>query len=109
LRGNATIEVVVQAPTITRTHLQLYNAYHADMHQRRGWPWHPTDPMAYFQSYLGGDWAFAREFLYYEQGRLVGAGARGLFDLAAARLRAAAWAAVSLSGVLDRGLSLHGV
>ncbi len=74
LRGNATIEVIVQPPTITRAHLQLYNAYHADMHQRRGWPWHPTDPVTYFQTYLSGDWAFAREFLYYERNRLVGVG-----------------------------------
>ena len=72
LRGNATIEVVVQAPTITRAHIQLYNAYHAAMHRHKGWPWHPTDPVAYFQSYIGGDWAFAREFLYYDHTRLVG-------------------------------------
>jgi arginyl-tRNA--protein-N-Asp/Glu arginylyltransferase len=64
LRGNASVDVVVQAPTITRAHLQLYNAYHADMHRRRGWPWHPTDPVSYYQSYIGGEWAFAREFLY---------------------------------------------
>jgi len=42
------------------------------MHRRRGWPWHPTDPMTYFQSYIGDDWTFAREFLYYDAGRLVG-------------------------------------
>src|SRR2546428_12231404 len=36
LRGNATIEGIVQTPTITRAHLQLYNAYHADMAQRPG-------------------------------------------------------------------------
>jgi arginine-tRNA-protein transferase len=72
LRGNATIEVVVQAPTISGAHLRLYNAYHAAMHRQKGWPWHPTDPVAYFQSYIGGDWAFAREFLYYDHTRLVG-------------------------------------
>src|SRR5712691_7606981 len=38
LRGNATIEVVVQAPTITGAHLHLYNAYHAAMHRQKGWP-----------------------------------------------------------------------
>jgi len=74
LRGNATVEVVVQAPTITGTHLWLYNPYHADMHRRRGWPWHPTDPMTYFQSYISDDRTFAREFLYYDAGRLVGVG-----------------------------------
>jgi len=74
LRGNTTVQVVMQAPTITGAHLRLYNAYHAAMHRQKGWPWHPIDPVEYFQSYLGGDWPFAREFLYYEQGRLVGVG-----------------------------------
>lgn len=72
LRWNATMEVVVQPPTITHAHIRLYNAYHAALHWWKGWPWHTTDPVAYFQSYIGGDWAFAREFLYYNQGRLVG-------------------------------------
>jgi len=44
------------------------------MHRQKGWPWHSTDPVTYFQSSLGGDWAFAREFLYDEAGRLVGVG-----------------------------------
>lgn len=74
LHRNAAIEVVVQAPTITAAHLRLYNTYHADMHQRRGWPWHPITPQAYVQQYLGGAWAFAREFLYYDHDRLVGVG-----------------------------------
>jgi arginine-tRNA-protein transferase len=38
LRGNTTVEVIVQAPTITRAHLHLYNAYHAAMHRQKGWP-----------------------------------------------------------------------
>jgi hypothetical protein len=59
LRGNATVQVVMQAPTITGAHLRLYNAYHAAMHRQQGWPWHPIDPVEYFQSYLGGDWPFA--------------------------------------------------
>ena len=74
LRRNAHVEVVVQAPTLSRAHLQLYDAYHADMHQRRGWPLQRTDPMDYFQSYVEGAWDFAREFLYYDHGRLVGVG-----------------------------------
>ena len=38
LRGNTTVDVVVQAPTITGAHLHLYNAYHAAMHRQKGWP-----------------------------------------------------------------------
>lgn len=74
LQRNAAIEVVVQAPTITADHLRVYNAYHTDMHRRRGWPLHTTTPEAYVQQYVGGEWEFAREFLYYEHGRLVGVG-----------------------------------
>lgn len=72
LQRNAHIDVVVQAPTLTRAHLQLYNAYHADMHQRRGWPWQQTTPADYFHTYIEGEWEFAREFLYYDHGQLVG-------------------------------------
>ncbi|MGE3539778.1 MAG: arginyltransferase [Candidatus Tectimicrobiota bacterium] len=74
LQRNAHIDVVVQPPTLTAAHLQLYDAYHADMHQRRGWPWHRTNPQDYFHSYVDGNWDFAREFLFYDQQRLVGVG-----------------------------------
>lgn len=74
LQRNAHIDVIVQAPTLTRAHLHLYDAYHADMHHRRGWPWRPTDPTHYFRTYVEGEWEFAREFLYYDQDRLVGVG-----------------------------------
>jgi arginine-tRNA-protein transferase len=74
LHQNADIEVVVQAPTITDAHIRLYNAYHTDMHQRRGWPRHTIQPEAYFQQYIGGPWDFTREFLYYNHGHLLGVG-----------------------------------
>jgi arginine-tRNA-protein transferase len=74
LRQNAEIHVVVQAPTVTEAHLQIFNAYHADMHRRKGWPFHFTAERAYRQQFLLGEWAFAREFLYYEGDRLVGVG-----------------------------------
>src|SRR5687767_10741125 len=51
----------------------------------------------------------AFQCLFLPRSGLAAARARGLFDLAAAGLCAAARAALSLSGVLDRRLSLHGV
>jgi arginine-tRNA-protein transferase len=74
LQGNTDIEVVVQSPTITTDHLRLYNAYHADMHRRKGWSPRTTNEITYAKSFLLGSWNFAREFLYYENGRLVGVG-----------------------------------
>jgi leucyl-tRNA---protein transferase len=83
LRQNAQIQVVVQAPTVTATHLQLFNAYHADMHRRKGWPFRRTEERAYRQQFLRGEWAFAREFLYYAGDRLLGV---GLADVTATAL-----------------------
>ena len=74
LRRNTEIRVVVQEPTLTREHIRLFNAYHASMHAQRGWPPQTTHERAYFRSFLLGNWSFAREFLYYDQERLVGVG-----------------------------------
>ena len=74
LRRNAAIEVVVQAPSLTIDHLQLFNAYHAFMHAQKGWPPQTTNKRAYFKSFLLGNWSFAREFLYFDNSRLVGVG-----------------------------------
>ncbi len=74
LRRNAGIAVLVQAPTVTPDHVRLFNTYHADMRQRRGWPFHPINAVAYWQGFVGGEWEFAREFPYYEDGQLVGVG-----------------------------------
>lgn len=74
MQKNAAIDVVVQVPTITDDHVRLYNAYHADMHRRKGWPLQKTNAVGYARHYLLGAWGFACEFLYYEKDRLVGVG-----------------------------------
>src|SRR5262245_25468611 len=47
LRHNSQVRVVVQTPTVTTDHLQLYNAYHEDMHRRRGWRWQTMTEESY--------------------------------------------------------------
>jgi leucyl-tRNA---protein transferase len=74
LRRNAGVRVVVRRPTVTAEHLWLFNAYHADMHRRRGWPHRAVDADEYQESFLSGAWSFAREFLYHRDGRLAGVG-----------------------------------
>lgn len=71
---NADVRVIVQPPTISEDHIRLYNAYHDDMQLRRDWPANRTDLLQYYQSFLVGDFPFAREFLYYRDERLVGVG-----------------------------------
>ena len=37
LRRNADVRVILQRPTLTSRHLEIYNDYHQDMHKCRGW------------------------------------------------------------------------
>lgn len=74
LRRNADVEVVMQSPRVTPEHVRLFNAYHADMSDRRGWPPNITSREDYQTSFLIGSWPFAREMLYRRQGRPIGVG-----------------------------------
>ena len=59
---------------ITADHLSLYDAYHQDMNERRGWPFHPISTADYSDSFCDGQFEFSREFQYRIGGRLVAVG-----------------------------------
>ena len=74
LAKNADIRLVVRSPGMSKAHLSLFNAYHADMHARRGWDYEPTTAENYAHTFLAGQFNFAREFAYYRRRSLVGIG-----------------------------------
>jgi len=75
---NSDIQVSIHRPTVTTEHLDLYNDYHRDMHQRRQWPYREITQSEYVQSFLEGQFSFSREFQYRLDRRLV---AVGLVDI----------------------------
>ncbi|QDT36359.1 arginyltransferase [Stratiformator vulcanicus] len=74
LRRNADIRLEVGTPELTPAHIYVFNAYHKDMSERRGWDDDATTPQEYAQSFLAGDFSFAREFRYFQGDQLVGIG-----------------------------------
>lgn len=74
LRRNADVELDIALPTATARHVELYNAWHADMHARRGWHNDQLTVQQYREVFLAGHWSFAREVRYLRDGRLVGVG-----------------------------------
>ena len=64
----------VEPASISPDHIRLFNAYHADMTDRREWPEHQVIADEYFQSFLAGHWEFAYEFRYFRGDKLVGLG-----------------------------------
>ena len=74
LRRNEDVRVVVREPSVTPRHLHIFNAWHADMHRRRGWPLRTDTAEEYYEAFLAGRYDFASEFLYLRGRQLVGVG-----------------------------------
>lgn len=73
-KRNERIRVEIGVPQVSQAHLDLYNAYHAAMHDAKGWRERETDQIEYRQSFLEGNWPFAREIRYFRGNELVGIG-----------------------------------
>ena len=72
LKRNAHIDVSIAPAGVTDEHIALFNAYHEDMTNRRGWNEHQTSSPEYAEGFIGTDFEFACEFQYRDAGRLVG-------------------------------------
>lgn len=72
LNKNAGIDFESGPPTVTNEHVALFNAWHKDMTRQRDWPENATSIQDYYESFIGGQFEFAREFRYFQKGRLVG-------------------------------------
>lgn len=64
LKRNPDVRAVLGRPSLSVEQIGLFNAYHADMQRRRGWPDRETTPPEYAESFLAGDWKFAYEVQY---------------------------------------------
>ena len=71
---NRDVRVEIGAPLVDSAHLRLFDAYHRDMQQRRGWPFAAIDAEAYVNAFLSGVFEFALEFRYFRKNTLVGVG-----------------------------------
>ena len=80
---NAGLTLLIQKPTVSDEHVSLYNRFHLDMHHRRQWPHREITKDQYYESFLEGQFPFAREFQYRDGGQLIGL---GLVDITASAM-----------------------
>lgn len=73
-RRNSDIEFQVQPVGADEAAIDLYNRYHEDMAERRGWPLRIIDRHQYEESFTDGDFPFARQFRYFLGEKLVAVG-----------------------------------
>jgi leucyl-tRNA---protein transferase len=74
LARNRHIRVEWRPIEATQAHVDLYNAWHADMHVRKGWPHSATTLSEYEHAFVSGSSDFAFEGRYFDGSRLVGVG-----------------------------------
>jgi arginyl-tRNA--protein-N-Asp/Glu arginylyltransferase len=72
MRRNEDTEIIVQEPTFTYAHLELYNKYHAFKSQKDGWQHRNISYREYHENFVEGAHDFGKEVLYMRDGKLIG-------------------------------------
>jgi arginine-tRNA-protein transferase len=72
LRNNAGIRTELRPLFVTREIVDLYNRYQQFMTTARGWPLQQTTLVDYAESFLSGPRDLGRQWLYFDQHRLIG-------------------------------------
>ena len=80
LTRNGDVRLEVGPASVSNAHVALYNRYHRFMAAEKGWPEQAISRQEYAEHFLGGQFSFGREFLYFLAGTLV---AVGLVDVTA--------------------------
>ncbi len=66
------VSYIIQFPTLSNQHINLYNKYHLHMEQKRGWPYYDLKHQSYYDLYVNGAHNFGKEILYFYDKKLIG-------------------------------------
>ena len=72
IKKNSKTEIIVQEPTLTTAHLDLYNKYHNFKHKKDGWTHRNISQREYHENFVDGANDFGKEVLYVIDGKLIG-------------------------------------
>lgn len=72
IRKNARTRFLIQKPTLTKSHLELYEKYHTYMEKKKDWKHYRLSPNSYYELYVSGAMDFGQEVLYFVDDKLVG-------------------------------------
>ena len=72
IKRNRETEIIIQKPTISQAHIELYNKYHAFKHKKDDWSHRNISPREYRENFVEGAWDFGKEVLYVKDGKLIG-------------------------------------
>jgi len=72
INRNKNTQIIVQEPTLTKSHLELYNKYHNFKSKKDGWNHKSISQREYHENFVDGANNFGKEVLYIIDNKLVG-------------------------------------
>jgi arginine-tRNA-protein transferase len=71
-KRNLDTKIIVQKPTISQLHIELYNKYHNHKTQKDGWRQKDISSGDYIENFVEGAGEFGKEVLYIRDEKLIG-------------------------------------
>ncbi|MEA1918860.1 MAG: arginyltransferase [Campylobacterota bacterium] len=71
IKKSSHFNIIIQPPTLTTQHLDLFKRYHDYMQEKRGWDHQNVTAQNYFMSFVQGHGSFGYEVLYFDEERLI--------------------------------------
>jgi len=71
MRKNQDLQIIIQTPTLTDRHVEIYNKFHAHQKIQKDWKQREISMEEFFDSFVDGAEDFGREILYYDGDTLI--------------------------------------
>jgi arginine-tRNA-protein transferase len=72
IKRNKETEIIIQKPSLSQAHIELYNKYHSHKHTQDNWSHRNISPREYKENFVEGAHDFGKEVLYIKDDKLIG-------------------------------------
>jgi arginine-tRNA-protein transferase len=72
IKRNKETEIIIQKPSLTQAHIDLYNKYHHFKHHKDDWSHRNISPREYKENFVEGAHNFGKEVLYVRDNKIIG-------------------------------------
>ncbi len=72
MKRNKDTRIIIQKPTMTQMHIDLYNKYHSYKSEKDGWRQKGISYREYRENFVEGAYDFGKEVLYVRDDKLIG-------------------------------------
>jgi arginine-tRNA-protein transferase len=72
IKRNRETKIIIQKPTVTKAHLELYDRYHLHKQEKDQWKYRKISQREYCENFVDGAHDFGKEILYIKDNKLIG-------------------------------------